>query len=94
MSDDPIRALARANPFPNDAPVKLPDAAVSRPHRHLRNTRAQRVTIALSLALGASVGWGLITAITEPATTRSNRCVVVADQVVQAQGVCIATNGP
>lgn len=91
MSDDPIRALARANPFPNDAPVALPGVAVAPTHGFAHGGWAQRVVVAASLALGASLGWGLIATIIDPAAARPNRCVIVGGQVVEAKGVCIAS---
>jgi hypothetical protein len=93
MSDDPLRALARANPFPNDTPVTLPEVTVAPRHGFTRVAWTQRGVVVVSLALGASLGWGLIATIIDPAEARPNRCVVVGAQVVESRGVCIV-GGP
>lgn len=93
MTDDPLHALARANPFPNDAPVDLPDLVVTTTPS-TRRSWVDRCVVAASLALGASLGWGLISSIVDPADTRSNRCVVISSEVVDANGVCLTSASP
>lgn len=93
MSDDPLRSLARANPFPNDQPVTLPQLTVTAREGATRGAWTQRGVVLVSVALGASLGWGLIARIANPAEARPNRCVVVGAQVVEARGLCIAS-GP
>lgn len=93
MSDDPLRSLARANPFPNDQPVTLPHLTVTAREGGTRRAWPQRGVVLVSMALGASLGWGLIATISDPADARPNRCVVVGARVVEAQGLCVAS-GP
>ena len=94
MSDDPIHALARANPFPNDGPVDVPSMTFAPKPGHVSGAWVQRCVVVASLALGASLGWGLISTIVEPAASIPNRCVVVGARVVVAKGVCIADSRP
>jgi len=94
MSDDPLHALARANPFPNDAPIVVPNVTVAARASSRRRPWPQRSIVAASMAVGATLGWGIIATIIAPADSHPNRCVVVGAQVVEANGVCIASPGP
>lgn len=91
MSDDPLDALARANPFPNELPVDVPDiraSAMARPGRWL-----DRGGVAASVLLGATLGWTVIAAL--GGSTReppAHRCVVIGSVVVaETDGLCLSS---
>lgn len=93
MSNDPIDALARLNPVPDDVDVALPDGLDSISATIGRSKLEGRATLVAILA-GALLGWVVIGATSNTAPSSSAGCVIIGGEVTSSPGICVVAPAP